>query len=237
MGQEEVVVEKLVYSDLQFSGSSLDIAVFSPWVYDQYTKMELSKDGRVQFPLIVGSVSRFIDMYHRGILTCSGEHDSYQTQGQPIRFVWCGGKALLSRSRWIICDRCTMAFQSQYDNERFQNAMFHLMLKQMVPDLPCCNFVDGSITPASDGLTSKELNAIRLLGVIAVDCCLRDSSIHRKRPYRLGFTFMPGIRTRTHGPEEFGSWLQYLVFRKFQQLEELHEIELPMLFGPKPVRD
>lgn len=225
---------KVVYSDLQFSGSSLDIAVFSPGVYGQNTKAGLS-DGKF-FSSIVDTTIHFMDMHHTGMLTLSGGHSSTQTQGQPLKFVRCGGKAYIVGHSWISCDKCTMVFQIlQYDNERFKNTMFHLMLKQMVPGLPCCNFVDCSVTPETDNLTAKKLVAIRSLGVVAVDCCLQGlpGKAEEGKHYGLGFTLMPGMCT--HGPEGLGPWLQYLVCRKFQQLKELHETKLPMLFGPKPM--
>lgn len=243
MGQEEVDVaqERTVYSDLSFSGVSLDIAVFSPLPrgINEFILEAMMQGG--EFSHIASDVRNFTKMVHWGMLTCSGATSMVQSQGEPLEFVPCGGPARLDGDT-IVCDACNTAFSfigSDFKNLR--NIMFYLMLKQMVPDMRFCNFVDCSLTPESKRFAydNPELEAIRSLGVVAVHRCLLYLSPGAEgvRHAGLGFMFAPEMRTRTKGLRKFGPWLQYLMCEWYNRIKASEDDTREFRYGPKPVRD
>ena len=234
-------MKDIVYSDLSFSGESLDVAVFSPSYCGEITIKEVVERKRKWFPALASNVYDFIWMKHSGMLTCSGAHGSGQSQGEPLGFVRCEGAVRLDGDT-IVCDRCSAAFRLLGNwGRQLKSIMFYLMLKQMVPDMRFCNFVDCSITPDSDRFAGNyaRLAEIRSLGVVAVHRCLLYlfPGGGGERHCGLGFVLAPNMRTRTHGPEKFGPWLQYLMYEWYRTVKGSEDESGEFRFGPKPVRD
>lgn len=167
--------------------------------------------------------NRFI---HVGNLVLAGstsngkqEVRSYDGCGESIEFVDQGQLR-------FICSRCqTNAWFRGRTREELPNLFLHLLLKQVVPDLPTCNYIHlengiggelGTIAIAGDELG---INPQGGTGTMA----------------SLGFTLMPGMRT-LHNLGQFEEWLKALLAIKYQQLEAAAKSLLPELLGPKPHR-
>ncbi|MFY9493411.1 MAG: hypothetical protein WAP55_02970 [Minisyncoccia bacterium] len=234
-------MKDVVYSDLSFSGVSLDIAVLSPSNCGEFTIEEVVERRRNWFPALGLNVCCFARMQHSGMLTCSGAHSSGQSQGEPLGFVRCGGAVRLDDDT-IVCDRCAAAFRFLGNwGRQVKSIMFYLMLKQMVSDIRFCNFVDCSITLDSDRFAGNyaRLAEIRSLGVVAVHRCLLYLSpgAGGVRHCGLGFVLAPNMRTRTEGPGKFGPWLQYLMYEWYRRVKGSEDDTREFRFGPKPVQD
>ncbi|MEK7189316.1 MAG: hypothetical protein AAB671_02355 [Patescibacteria group bacterium] len=234
--------ERIIFSDLEFRGSSLDIAVFSPTRFGDFSVEEVAKSRRKWFSMLAYNISNFSCMQHDGMLTCSGVDDHNQSQGEPLEFVRCGGSAQMGNHA-ITCNTCGTAFViAERDRKNFSGIMFYLMLKQMVPSIAqFCSFVDCSITPESERFAGNfaRLAEIRSLGVVAVHRCLLYllPEAEGVRGCGLGFMLAPEMRTRTEGPGKFGPWLQYLVCEWYSKVKGSEDESRALRYGPKPVRD
>lgn len=163
-----------------------------------------------------------------------------------IRFVSCGGDAALEdfeekseKGKWqfgkkIICrSHAGMVMQVRHSMAEMGDLMLHLLLKQMVPALTFCNYIDCGFEGASGAKIEIDEEA-RQLGVVAF---MRSAFISDlSGGGNFGFILMPGMRT-TMGCDGLDKWLQYLVLRKFWQLRDFLIFSKPAIFssllGPK----
>lgn len=249
----------LVYSDLRIRGLGYDIVVVAPDVFGSMTQEEFAADDL--FESTLSDVMNFRNLRHVAMLSCSGTKSYEQTDGEPASFLPCGGELkflpLPRKDHWLTslevrsittvegyfsCTQCGMELITpRYTKEQIKSALFFLMLKQMAPKLRTCNFVDCSILPHKHYRSDKEAALIRSLGVVAVDQCLWGAltwphSIGTTH-CGLGFTLLKDMQTNTKGPGVMGAWLQYLVCRYHQLVEEIDEQAKPLRLGPRSVRE
>ncbi|GEM_PF-4240626 len=122
------------------------------------------------------------------------------------------------------------------------NLLFHLMLKQMVPDLPTANFIDCNLK--EEPLVRGELKDARALGLISVAADYLYGTVEksltagqvRELSCGLGYMFTPGMDTQCDC-DGYDAWLQFLVTKKFELLGDQHDALASMLLGPKPARN
>lgn len=162
-----------------------------------------------------------------------------------IGFTPCGGNVLLeeheeksSTGKWfgkkITClNHKGMVLKAKRSMGDMGNLMLHLALKQIVPALNFCNYIDCGFEGASEARIEIDEEA-RQLGVVAF---MRSAFISDlSGGGNFGFILMPGMRT-TMGCDGFDKWLQYLVLRKFWQLRDFLIFSKPAIFssllGPK----
>lgn len=118
------------------------------------------------------------------------------------------------------------------------NLVLHLMLKQMVPNLPVANYLDCSIKEGNHLMKEGEGDAIRALGLIAIASEFLWGTVSNGYfgtfPERFGFGFMlaPGMQT-AEGCGGYDQWLKLLVEKKFESLKEVYRSLAPLLLGPK----
>jgi hypothetical protein len=135
---------------------------------------------------------------------------------------------------------CKMTLGSRLDITEWPNVLFHLALKQMVPDLPTLNYTN--CLAKEEGHTEqqrKDLEAVRAFGVVSIAseivCGIIDNGFFDKfdSVYSIGFMLVPGMDT-CNGCGGVVRWLQLLVQEKFKRLKDEHNQKLSWLIGPKP---
>ena len=251
----------LVFSDLKIRGLGLDVVVIAPECFGYWTQEKFIGVG--SFESTVDDVVNLNNLRHVAMLSCSGAGGDYkQTQGEPGSFTPCGGQLnflpLPQGDHWLAskevshmagidgylaCTGCGMELITpRYTKEQLKSALFFLMLKQMVPLLPTCNFVDCSILPERHYRNAEDAALIRSLGVVAIDQCLWGalrwlSDLGTTDHCGLGFTLLKDMQTNTKGPGVMGTWLQYLNCRWHQLIEEVDAQAKPQRLGPRSVRE
>lgn len=195
-------------------------------------------------------VSDWLNVRHVGTLTLSQHADG------PDHLCHCSGQIEVRDERTsdfckrsqrdfiLTCTNCAMSLVTdQYMLYReFRGIVLHLMLKQMVPDLACCNFVDCSGVQPGLVLIKQKADMMRQLGFLSVYAGLwgklnnPDSIPDHTKHYGLGFMLMPNMHIRQEGCGAWSQWLQLLVHQKFLTLKELGDNLRPELLGPKPAR-
>lgn len=243
------------FSDLPFGVASEHIMLIQPAATRKISKQEfLEKEEN--FQQVFNDVTALTGLIHAGSLHCYNYCDN---PGEPIHLEKCGGTLWInpvtafkkSSFPWLVEGRATyvikcseglcgmeMGFQPLAKPE-INNLMFHLMLKQMAPSIPTCNYVDCTSTDWVHDEMDK-IKCIRELGVVSVASHALWGIISAKNYfasygeyYSLGFMLMPGMNT-INGCDGFDEWLKFLVKEKFKQLKRQHDEALPFLIGPKP---
>jgi hypothetical protein len=144
--------------------------------------------------------------------------------------------------------RCNMHLTSYETLPELQNLMLHLALKQMVPELKTCNFLDYrdqiTLFDATDWGIGK-LGVIAFKGEIFKGIISgkqsEDLFLHLKtqlfgyesQGWGMAFMLMPGMAT-TSGFDGLDQWFKFLLLEKFEQLETLSERLAEFFIGPKP---
>lgn len=139
----------------------------------------------------------------------------------------------------IVCSNpsCGMKLTSRLTIPEISNVMFHLMIKQMMPSLATCNYVDCSATEETMNLNSENAEKIRALGLISLSSKTASGVVQNgyftgHENFSIGFTFMPGMNT-INGCDGFDRWFRFLIAKKFEQLKQQHQTSLAALLGPK----
>lgn len=146
---------------------------------------------------------------------------SYEGCGETIEFSNPGSSWTGVR---FVCSRCgtRVRFREHRTTGELSNLLLHLLLKQMVPDLPTCNYIH------LESGVGGELGTIAIaqdeLGINPIGGTSAMSS--------LGFTLMSGMNT-LNSFGGFDEWLKVLLVIKHQQLEAVVKSQLPELLGPK----
>ena len=229
-------------------------------VVQPYTTTDLEKDDLVieddeYFDHILQDTLGFKGLVHRGILQCTTRH--HNSFVEPSCFIPCGGILaieLLKDKRFdrenyhwlgsevvITCSGCGLVAGSTSLNlEGLCNVLFHLMLKQMVPGTPSCNYLDCSNEIVLAQIASSDLkkaNTIKSLGVLAIDvntfCGITRATTYRSI-FSLGFGLGPILRTVTHGCDGLDRWLQFLCKEQVARCKDtIMNKLLPYVAGPK----
>lgn len=200
---------------------------------------------------VIDSLLELKDLVHVTSLHCSSDNG-----GKPIHFgPDCGGLFKFSQgeksavgfhdARFIKigCGRCDMFLEAEGTLEKFSNVVFHLAMKQMMPDLETLNFVYCSDFNITDQLFSAEKDywqQVKNLGTISVATELMRGHIGDgyhdggwNKKFALGFMAIPGLNTGLNF-DGMDRWVNVLVLKKFKQLEAFRKNHLSFLIGPKP---
>lgn len=196
-------------------------------------------------------VMAFYNMVHVGTLTFRPCTSVCSIAVSDLQFQACGGLLTSfgsgAEERWACakkkkaCDFSLLEVCGDDPGKR-RNVMLHLLLKQMVPQMSACNYLDCRLIRAEDFRfkpDQEELRAVRRLGLIA----LADQAVFTKQKSSspnttihcrctLGVLFAAGMNTQG-GCEGYSNWLQLLVAMRHQMLLQLHNEFLPLLVGPK----
>lgn len=150
---------------------------------------------------------------------------------------WANGFRVVTK---IICSNssCGMNLSSRLTIPEISNTMFHLMIKQMMPSLATCNYVDCSATEETMNLTSENAEKIRALGLVSLSSktlygLVQNGYFSACEKFSLGFTLMPGMNT-INGCDGFDKWFRFLITKKFEQLKKQYQASMASLLGPKP---
>ncbi len=124
-----------------------------------------------------------------------------------------------------------------------KNLMLHLMLKQMFPNLHCCNYIDCGAWDSNGSyggsVTAKEKNEIKNLGTLALSenrlMLGRLSKGIGARYYGLGFRLISGMNT-VEDFDGFDNWARFLINQKFFQIKDFLDLSKSFFLGPKTTR-
>jgi len=154
-----------------------------------------------------------------------------------------GGEFLSSPQQIITCSNpeCKIIFETSYSFEEIQRLLLQLFLKQMVPELRVCNYLDCNQTRPGTSLSQQEAKRIQELGVVPVldgffnglydsDCELRFG-----QDLALGLTLMP-ILTSLANFSGLDKWVRLLIVELWKQEKEALAIWQRFSLGPKPAR-
>ncbi len=197
--------------------------------------------SRAAFHGIYERVVRGQDLTHVGFLYC--RHDGVPTLLSPD----CGGIIQFQRQEGrdeaeMICSKCKMRLRF-VSFANFPTVFHSLMLKQIVPGMASCNYIDcvakGILGTERGKIYQARIKALGLISVFS-ECLWGYASTEffpardDFRPvYSLGFMLRPGINPSAGGDELF-EWLQFLVCQGQERIKRLVRDELPFsLFGPR----
>jgi hypothetical protein len=134
----------------------------------------------------------------------------------------------------LSCSKCNMKFGIHAQEVELKNIIFHLMLKQMMPDLPFCNFLNCS-----------DIRALELHGVISLSArnlCTGDypefwphHDHYPRSDASLAFRIASGMDTQS-GFCDLDGWASLLMIKKFVQMKEILASLPSELLGPKPMK-
>lgn len=188
-------------------------------------------------------------------LTHRGSMHLFSCGHEPISYIECGGalkieqikehqkKGRLKNAQLIVsCSNhnCKMELGAFMAADQLWNLLFHLMIKQMVPDLQSCNYIDClqmvKISNSGCDLASK-------LGMISLSDTIFAGKLDNGyfsesawlEGFALGFTIQPGVMT-LNSCDGFDEWLKFLFLKKMEQIKEMLETSNLFLRGPKTKR-
>ncbi len=254
MGKEETM--KRNPSDLPFGTSDPGVIV----VRSQNTEKFVSKDdfldrGDKFFNEILKDITTLSNLVHGGSFKASCYVDEDE-RGLPLRIRHCGGMLTFStninqegwhknynRGGSITCTGlCGMDLVTRLPINELKTAMLHLALKQMLPDLPMCNYIDCSQAKPLNWRSEdkKEIEDVHALGLVSLlyksllgNLKDVDSFVYSIEDWGIGFILMPGMNT-LNSSDGFDEWLRFLINKKFEQIKKHHNKSLSALLGPKP---
>lgn len=256
------------YSDLPFRVASDRLLIVQPQATvglvgeagREELRVELKREGKPRVELMEKAFKDALGLkglIHVTSLTCSNYHPD---PGEPIglgpqcgsllkiqpvpdgkKYAWLRDK---NSQVLITCSNpsCGMSLGSWLTLAELENLLLHMMLKQMVPDLATCNFVDCTQAECIR-LHGGEREAIKRIGLVSVasevfwgvvvNGYFTSATCQAIDNFGLGFTLVPGMNTR-NGCDGFDEWFRFLVQKKFEALKELQRQLVPALLGPKP---
>lgn len=153
----------------------------------------------------------------------------------------CGGLLTFEKGRGdfdrVTCSgACMLNFEvnSLVGAPDMESYMLHLLMKQMVPNLPVANYIDcGDFT---EGSPESEY------GLLAVQCyaLMRRGpawqGVTRDMHYHLALTVKKGLSTKDDA-DGYDVWLRYLLRRMYARNKLIvQDILMPRLLGPFPRR-
>lgn len=209
------------------------------------SKKNFLQGGRERFRQVCQDIITFRNLKHAGSLFLgSSGYLPGQYALTSISFTPCGGNVILedfeekTRSgKWfgkkITClNHKGMVMKTQHSMADIGNLMLHLILKQMVPGLDFCNYLNCGFEGASEVKIEID-KAAKQLGVVAF---IRNAFIPSFGEGNLGFILISGMKT-AQGCDGFDEWLKYLVLRKFSQMRDFLIFSKAAVFsnllGPK----
>jgi len=133
-------------------------------------------------------------------------------------------------------DKPELHLYSRLSIEEQKINLLHLMIKQMVPSLPMCNYIvcDQEIETRQGRKT--KLGLISLSTEKFENLLPVSGSIHgerkKKGEFIMGFTLLPGMNT-LESCDGYDKWLRFLLGAKFGQMRQLQKSIMPQWIGPK----
>ena|GEM_PF-6319012 len=140
----------------------------------------------------------------------------------------------------ISCTHCRMELFTTLTSQELRSVIFHLMVKQMIPNFPACNYIDCNQFERSSILSSQEAGAICDLGLLSLspDILLGSDGLYfleERNWHGLGFMLKQKMNT-LYDCDNFSEWLKFLVVKKMEQIQETLEFTESLLRGPKSKR-
>jgi hypothetical protein len=236
------------------------IILIQPKLTPKPAKAEIGRWDDSTLDAVFKSTLSLDMLVHTGFLICDMFNYKHDKMGMPVYFDYCGGDLRITKIKQhtqhddflkelggyselaITCSnpKCEMLLGTKFSKIELRNVLLHLMLKQMIPNLATCNYVDCSGLREGDLLPERDYKSIRALGLVSV---ISESmwgkfksehfTIIRGEHASLGFTLKPGINS-ANSCDGLDNWLKFLVCKKFSQLKELIDRSGFSLLGPKP---
>lgn len=233
-------MEKFRVSDLDHKPAKLILV--------QPTGAEREDIETIDFAAVLKATMNLQDLCHVGVLSM---YDSRT----PLEFRSCGGNLKFShlgqqRPGWtadyvdqdvlVTCSNpgCQMELVSYIKRNVLSELLFHLMIKQMIPQLPAGNYFDCGQTEyeswcMNNWASVKSLGLVSLLDVIFRGYMDRSYYGSFTDVYGLAFTIKVGLNTKSN-LGGYDRWLQFLCVQKMLQEKKVLERMKFSLFGPKP---
>ncbi|MCX6742618.1 MAG: hypothetical protein NT116_00085 [Candidatus Parcubacteria bacterium] len=247
---KEKKMEKREATDLCIESEVRNIVIVQP---NYGETKDLRFFDRLDRETILNEAKKFHYLHHLGTmsLTFNGE--------EPQSYVSCGGilsiKQTIDDSKsWMKClqrrpslmltcsnKRCNMELWTYLPADQLWNFLFHLMIKQMIPDMKTCYYLDCRQMVHNQESRSG-LDLVSRLGTISLTENIlfghidngEFSPVMEFEPdkFAIGFTIQPGVET-LNGCDELDEWLKFLFLKKIEQITEVHEKTNLFLRGPK----
>jgi len=160
-----------------------------------------------------------------------------------------GERAGTQTHLYCLGGRCQMHLAGLETLPELQNLLLHLAIKQMVPELKTCNFLNCQLQVAHFDPTEcaiGKLGTISFKGEVFSEGIISGKQSEELFPHLktsllgyesqgwgMAFMLSPGMATGSDF-DGLDQWVKFLLLEKFKQLETLSE-RLPEFFlGPKP---
>jgi len=132
----------------------------------------------------------------------------------------------------VVCDdhECKAEFVLNLTREQCQSLIFHLMIKQMIPALQSCCYIDCS--KKEDDYQQQE---IRQLGLISLNTDILHGQMALRKNFdwfALGFMLTDKMKT-LDSCDGFDQWLKLLFLKKMDQIKQVLDLNSAILRGPK----
>lgn len=154
-----------------------------------------------------------------------GKHLMFQNIDEPST----GTK----RYRTHIFCHCGKSFKTELSKKELGETMLHLALKQMVPGLTCCNFLDWNTLETDSLLPAEEkIGLVSLLHRVLWRESKRELSWGSAGFYGLAFRLLPGMNTHD-SCDGLDPWLQFLVKQYSEHVWNVLQRTRASVCGPK----
>ncbi|MFA5188778.1 MAG: hypothetical protein WC460_05440 [Patescibacteria group bacterium] len=230
-------------SDLPYRTGISEFTIIQPELTKGSNDEWIINPGQMQ--KIINSSKDFTGLLHVGCLSTGRIYDNEE----PVGFKSCSGSLVVhpfKRPRpepWqeyanliIGCTGCRMEFFTSLTNKELWSVIFHLMIKQMIPNFPACNYIDCN---QFQNLSSQEAGAIVDLGLLSLlpDIFMGSNGFSEQKSGFNGLGFMLKQKMDTlYDCDNFSEWLKFLFVKKMEQLQETLDFTESLLRGPKTKR-
>lgn len=140
----------------------------------------------------------------------------------------------------LVCEnrKCNAEFVLNLTREQTQSLIFHLMIKQMIPALQSCYYLNCGNKEEYDPLDSmdeKKLKLISELGLISLHTEILHGQMALRKNldwFALGFMLTDKMKT-LDSCDGFDQWLKLLFLQKMDQIRQVLDLNSAILRGPK----
>lgn len=186
-----------------------------------------------------------------GVLEFSAEKILSSEKPNSCPYMGLGERAGIQTHLYCCGGQCQMHLAGYETLPELQNLILHLAIKQIVPELKTCNFLNCQLQVAHFDTTDWAIGKLGtisfkgevfsggiILGKQSEDLfpLLKTSLLgYESQGWGMAFMLIPGMATG-FGFDGLDQWLKFLLLEKFEQLETLSE-RLPEFFlCPKQTR-
>ncbi|MCX6745420.1 MAG: hypothetical protein NTX00_00180 [Candidatus Parcubacteria bacterium] len=233
-------------SDLPYGVGISEFVIIQPALTKGSNDEWIIKPSQMQE--IINSSKNFTGFLHVGCLSTGRIYGNEE----PLGFKSCLGSLAVHPFKgprpepWqeyanliINCTGCQMYFATSLTNRELWSVIFHLMIKQMIPNFPACNYIDCNQFERRSNLSSQEAGAICDLGLLSLlpDILMGSNGFSEQKRGFNGLGFMLKQKMNTlYDCDNFSEWLKFLVVKKMEQLQETLNFTESLLRGPKTKR-